>query len=89
MGKRMYKLQYGDIVLKYHKKGVGKAGHFLGLDSGGTNNCGGCMAHVTRPIKSMSSRGKAHGRFDKKKWQKRIRGYFKSNSKNNSLFDFN
>lgn len=33
---------------------------------------------ITRPIKSMSSKGYARGRFDKKKWIKRIRGYFKS-----------
>lgn len=87
MGKRTYKLQYGDTILKFHKKGTGKSGHILGLDSGGTNNGGGCLSHITRPIKSMSSKGKASGSFDKKKWQKRIRGYFKSDSKNNSLFE--
>jgi len=30
----------------------------------------------------MSSKGKATGRFDKKKWSKRVRGYFKSQTKN-------
>ncbi len=68
-------------------KKIGKAGHFLGLDSGGMNNCGGLLAHITRPIRSMSSKGMAQGSFDKKKWHKRIRGYFKSNSKNNALFE--
>lgn len=83
MGKRIEKEWYG----KRYKKGVGKAGHFLGLDSGGMNNGGGYLSHITRPIKSMSSKGKASGKFDKSKWQKRIRGYFKSDSRNNSLFE--
>lgn len=60
---------------------MGKTGHFLGLDSGGTNNGGGYLSHITRPIKSMSSKGKAASKFDKKKWQKRVRGYFKSQTK--------
>jgi hypothetical protein len=34
-----------------------------------------------RPIRSMSSKGKAYSKFDKKKWTKRVRGYFKSQSK--------
>jgi hypothetical protein len=29
----------------------------------------------------MSSKGYASGKFDKKKWIKRIRGYFKSQTK--------
>lgn len=87
MGKRTYKIKMGDTILKFHKKGTGKAGHFLGFDSGGMNNGGGCLSHITRPIRSMSSKGKASSVFDKKKWQKRVRGYFKSNSNNNSLFE--
>lgn len=42
----------------------------------------GCLMHITRPIESMSPKGFANGRFDKKKWSKRIRGYFKSQTKN-------
>ena len=45
-------------------------------------NCKGGLTHITRPIESMSSKGKATGRFDKKKWSKRVRGYFKSQTKN-------
>ena len=47
----------------------------------GSMNCKGILTHITRPIKSMSSNGKAEGRFDKKKWSKRVRGYFKSQTK--------
>lgn len=57
--------------------------HTSGLDSkSGSANCKGLLSHVTRPIKSMSSKGYAKGRFDKKKWIKRIRGYFKSKINN-------
>jgi len=44
-------------------------------------NCKGCLTHITRPIESMSSNGNAISSFDKKKWSKRIRGYFKSQTK--------
>lgn len=47
----------------------------------GSWDCGGSLVHITRPIKSMSSKGFAQGRFDKKKWSKRVRGYLKSQSK--------
>lgn len=49
----------------------------------GTNsfNCKSLISHITRPIKSMSSKGLAVGRFEKKKWIKRVRGYFKSQIK--------
>lgn len=47
----------------------------------GAWNVGGTMVHVTRPIESMSRKGFAMGSFDKKKWQKRVRGYFKSQTK--------
>lgn len=82
MGKRYYRITIGNHVIKLKNKGVGGAGHFLGLDSGGMNNCGGNLAHITRPITSMSSKGKARSKFDKVKWQKRVRGYFKSQNNN-------
>jgi hypothetical protein len=40
------------------------------------------IVQLTRPIESMSSKGWAKGKFDKKKWHKRVRGYFKSQTKN-------
>ena len=52
-----------------------KAGHNSKLT--GIGDCKSGIVQLTRPIKSMSSKGYAEGRFDKKKWQKRIRGYFK------------
>ncbi len=48
-------------------------------DSG---NCKSNIFMLTRPITSMSPKGWAAGRFDKKKWTKRVRGYFKSKTKN-------
>jgi hypothetical protein len=58
--------------------------HKAGADSRlqGINDCKSCISHITRPIGSMSEKGRAYGRFDKKKWQKRVRGYFKSQTKN-------
>jgi hypothetical protein len=44
-------------------------------------NCKGTTMVLTRPITSMSSKGFATGSFDKNKWIKRIRGYFKSQTK--------
>ena len=56
--------------------------HLAGIVSKiGSMNCKGCLTHITRPITSMSSKGEAEGRFDKKKWSKRVRGYFKSQTK--------
>ena len=56
--------------------------HLAGVASRiGSMNCKGCLTHITRPITSMSSKGEAMGRFDKKKWSKRVRGYFKSQTK--------
>ena len=56
--------------------------HLAGVDSkSGSMNCKGCLTHITRPITSMSSNGHATGKFDKKKWSKRVRGYFKSQVK--------
>lgn len=57
--------------------------HLAGVDSRtGSMNCKGLIAHVTRPVTSMSSKGYAGSKFDKKKWIKRIRGYWKSQTKN-------
>ena len=50
-------------------------------ESTGIGNSKSCIPHITRDIKSISSRGKFISRFDKKKWAKRIRGYFKSQTK--------
>lgn len=72
-------------------KGRKHIAHIEGL--GGSMNCKGYLTHITRPITSMSSRGKAgdfssrsdsgkSAKFDKKKWSKRVRGYFKSQTKN-------
>jgi len=48
----------------------------------GMSNCKSNIAHLTRPIESMSSKGFGFGRFEKKKWTKRVRGYNKSQTKN-------
>lgn len=56
-------------------------------------NCKGFLTHITRPVKSMSkngragifsslSEGKKSAKFDKKKWLKRVRNYFKIEIKN-------
>lgn len=45
------------------------------------NNCKSMIAHITRPIESMSSKGFGKGKLNKKKWSKRVRGYFKSQTK--------
>jgi hypothetical protein len=53
----------------------------------GICNCKSMITQITRPITSMSSKG--HGsqgkgyssKFNKKKWAKRVRGYFKSQTK--------
>lgn len=59
-----------------------KAGGSIGPDGmHGIENCKGSLTHITRPIRSMSSKGHGKGRFDKKKWSKRVRGYFKSQTK--------
>lgn len=44
----------------------------------GMSNCKSNIAHLTRPIESMSPKGFASGKFDKKKWAKRVRGYNKT-----------
>lgn len=44
----------------------------------GLDDCKSTIAHITRPIRSMSPKGFANSKFDKKKWIKRIRGYFKN-----------
>lgn len=55
--------------------------HIAGVDSGHSVDCKGYLTHITRPITSMSFRGAALGKYDKKKWIKRMRGYFKSQTK--------
>lgn len=50
-------------------------------DMPGILNCKGNLTHLTRPITSMSSKGRAWTKYEKKKWIKRIRGYFKSQTK--------
>lgn len=47
----------------------------------GIGNCKGAIPHITRDITSMSSRSGFISKFDKKKWSKRVRGYFKSQTK--------
>lgn len=47
----------------------------------GIGDCKSCITHLTRPIGSMSGKGFASGKFDKKKWIKRMRGYYKSQTK--------
>jgi len=42
-------------------------------------NCKGSLCGITRDIRKMSSRG--YSTFSKKKWSKRVRGYFKSQTK--------
>lgn len=44
----------------------------------GMSNCKSNIAHLTRPIESMSPKGFASGKFDKKKWTKKVRGYNKT-----------
>lgn len=59
-----------------------RAGNSFGRDCfSGIENCKGTLTHITRPITSMSPKGHGKGRFDKKKWSKRVRGYFKSQTK--------
>lgn len=56
--------------------------HLAGVETiTGSMNCKGYLTHITRPIQSMSSR-EGISKFDKGKWSKRVRGYFKSQSKN-------
>lgn len=47
----------------------------------GIGNCKSMLVRITRPITSMSSRGRVQGKYEKNKWIKRIRGYFKSQTK--------
>lgn len=57
--------------------------HKAGRDENmsGILNCKGNLTHLTRPIESMSPKGHAWTKYEKKKWIKRIRGYFKSQTK--------
>jgi hypothetical protein len=59
-----------------------KAGRYSNDDLfSGSGNCKSSIFSLTRPINSMSSKGNANGVYDKKKWIKRVRGYFKSQTK--------
>lgn len=65
-----------------------RAGKSFGRDGfSGIENCKGRLTHITRPIQSMSSNGHGKGSYDKKKWSKRVRGYFKSQTKDVLLQD--
>lgn len=47
-------------------------------------NCKGALCGITRPIKQMGSRFKnetGSNKWLQKKWNKRVRGYFKSQTK--------
>lgn len=60
--------------------------HLAGIETiTGSMNCKGYLTHITRPIKSMSSR-KGISKFDKEAWSKRVRGYFKQEL-NNSEYE--
>lgn len=58
-----------------------------GIGGYANGNCKGHLAGITRPIEQMSSRKSdwdSRGfsfKWLKRKWQKRIRGYFKSQTK--------
>lgn len=63
--------------------------HIVGIDNkNGAMNCKGLLTHLTRPIESMSSKGKAgsfnpnSAKFYKRKWQKRVRGYWRNEVRN-------
>lgn len=53
----------------------------------GLNNCKSVISHITRPIESMSSKGMASSKFDKKKWIKRMRGYLKTEEEKQKLLN--
>lgn len=71
-------------------KNKGRNHKALFPQSGGMN-CKGYLTHITRSINSMSkgqarifssiSKSKKSAKFDKKKWSKRVRGYWKLESK--------
>jgi hypothetical protein len=50
-------------------------------DLSGIANAKSILVILTRPITSMSSKGHVQGKYLKNKWIKRIRGYFKSQTK--------
>jgi hypothetical protein len=71
-------------------KNKGRKHKALGFGGGGMN-CKGFLTHITRPVEKMSkgeagafssqSPSKKSAKFDKKKWAKRVRGYWKSQTK--------
>ena len=62
--------------------------HKSGNGPWANGNCKGHLCGITRPIEQMGSRRKECGsvgfseRWMKPKWAKRVRGYFKSQTKN-------
>jgi hypothetical protein len=67
------------VLIRIMAKNKGRR-HKAGRDQKltGMLNNKSMIAHLTRPIESMSSKGFGKGRFNKKKWTKRIRGYGKT-----------
>lgn len=61
--------------------------HKSGRGPYANGNCKGALAGITRPIGKMGSRNTQEDsrgsskKFLKKKWSKRVRGYFKSQTK--------
>ena len=55
--------------------------HKSGNSSGANGNCKVDLCGITRPINQMGHR-ESFSKFAKKKWHKRVRGYFKSQTKN-------
>lgn len=55
--------------------------HKSGNGSYANGNCKGDLCGITRPINQMGHR-ESFSKFAKKKWHKRVRGYFKSQTKN-------
>ena len=67
------------INLNFCMKNKGRR-HKSGNGPYANGNCKGELCGITRPINQMGHRD-SFSKFDKKKWQKRIRGYFKSQTK--------
>lgn len=59
--------------------------HKSGNGPHASGNCKGELCGITRPIEQISSRNNVMGegskKWMKKKWSKRVRGYFKSQTK--------
>lgn len=61
--------------------------HKSGRGPVANGNCKGMLVGITKPIESMGSRNNSENsvgtskKWMKKKWSKRVRGYFKSQTK--------